>query len=97
MRTRSTLIPCCRAGWRSRLSLRWHPHRMLNITGAVRDSSGAVIPGVAVEASSPALIEKTRTVFTIARGSTESSRCVPVCTRSRSRWRASDRRSEGIT
>ena len=38
------------------------------ITGAVRDSSGAVIPGVAVEASSPALIEKTRTVFTDSQG-----------------------------
>src|SRR3954469_13106515 len=30
------------------------------ITGVVRDDSGAVIPGVTVEASSPALIEKTR-------------------------------------
>ena len=29
-----------------------------SITGAVRDSSGAVLPGVTVEASSPALIEK---------------------------------------
>src|SRR5438309_764810 len=38
------------------------------ITGVVRDSSGAVIPGVAVEASSPALIEKTRTVFTDSQG-----------------------------
>jgi hypothetical protein len=38
------------------------------IAGVVRDSSGAVLPGVAVEASSPALIEKTRTVFTDAQG-----------------------------
>lgn len=30
------------------------------IAGAVRDSSGAVLPGVTVEASSPALIEKAR-------------------------------------
>ena len=30
------------------------------IAGTVRDSSGAVLPGVTVEASSPALIEKTR-------------------------------------
>ena len=30
------------------------------ITGVVRDESGAVMPGVTVEASSPALIEKTR-------------------------------------
>ena len=32
-----------------------------SITGVVRDSSGAVLPGVTVEASSPALIEKVRT------------------------------------
>ena len=31
------------------------------ITGTVRDTSGAVLPGVTVEASSPALIEKVRT------------------------------------
>src|SRR5215510_8952476 len=30
------------------------------IAGAVKDSSGAVLPGVTVEASSPALIEKVR-------------------------------------
>src|ERR1700747_1189347 len=38
------------------------------IAGVVRDTSGAVLPGVAVEASSPALIEKTRTVFTDGQG-----------------------------
>src|SRR5688500_12503942 len=32
-----------------------------SITGVVRDSSGAVLPGVTVEASSPVLIEKRRT------------------------------------
>src|SRR6185436_16888938 len=32
------------------------------IAGEVRDSSGAVLPGVTVEAASPALIEKTRVV-----------------------------------
>jgi hypothetical protein len=37
-------------------------------TGAVRDESGAVLPGVAVEASSPALIEKSRTVVTDDQG-----------------------------
>ncbi|HEU4690149.1 MAG TPA: carboxypeptidase-like regulatory domain-containing protein, partial [Vicinamibacterales bacterium] len=30
------------------------------ITGTVRDTSGAVLPGVTVEATSPALIEKVR-------------------------------------
>jgi hypothetical protein len=34
------------------------------IAGVVRDSSGAVIPGVTVEATSPALIEKVRSVVT---------------------------------
>jgi hypothetical protein len=33
-----------------------------SIVGTVRDASGAVLPGVTVEASSPALIEKTRSV-----------------------------------
>ncbi len=32
------------------------------IAGVVRDTSGAVIPGVTVEAASPSLIEKVRTV-----------------------------------
>ncbi len=38
------------------------------IAGVVRDTSGAVLPGVTVEASSPALIEKTRTVVTDGQG-----------------------------
>jgi hypothetical protein len=38
------------------------------ISGLVSDTSGAVIPGVTVEASSPALIEKTRSVTTDAQG-----------------------------
>ena len=32
------------------------------IAGVARDATGAVLPGVTVEASSPALIEKVRTV-----------------------------------
>ncbi len=32
------------------------------LAGVVRDTSAAVLPGVTVEASSPALIEKTRSV-----------------------------------
>ena len=35
-----------------------------SIVGIARDASGAVLPGVTVEASSPALIEKTRSVVT---------------------------------
>jgi hypothetical protein len=39
-----------------------------SIAGVVRDGSGAVLPGVTVEASSPALIEKARTVVTDGAG-----------------------------
>jgi Carboxypeptidase regulatory-like domain len=39
-------------------------HAQASITGVVKDSSGAVLPGVTVEASSPALIEKVRTAVT---------------------------------
>src|SRR5881396_1135925 len=35
-----------------------------SIAGQVKDASGAVLPGVTVEASSPALIEKVRSVVT---------------------------------
>lgn len=38
------------------------------VTGVVRDSTGAVIPGVSVEAASPALIEKTRTAISAESG-----------------------------
>lgn len=38
------------------------------IAGAVRDTTGAVLPGVTVEASSAALIEKVRTVVTDSAG-----------------------------
>jgi hypothetical protein len=39
-----------------------------SITGLVRDASGAVLPGVTVEASSPALIEKVRVAATDGTG-----------------------------
>src|SRR5881397_2948881 len=39
-----------------------------SLTGTVRDASGGVLPGVTVEASSPALIEKTRTALTDGSG-----------------------------
>ena len=38
------------------------------ISGAVRDASGGVLPGVTVEAASPALIEKVRTAVTDGQG-----------------------------
>ena len=39
-----------------------------NIAGVVKDTTGAVLPGVTVEAASPALIEKVRTVVTDGAG-----------------------------
>ena len=42
-----------------------------SIAGTVKDTTGAVLPGVTVEAASPALIEKVRTVVT------DGSGCVP--------------------
>src|SRR5262245_8180794 len=38
------------------------------VAGIVKDSSGAILPGVSVEAASPALIEKSRTVVTDSTG-----------------------------
>jgi hypothetical protein len=43
-------------------------HAQASITGSVRDTSGAVLPGVTVEAASPALIEKVRVVVTDGTG-----------------------------
>src|SRR5437016_4913832 len=39
-------------------------HAQSAIAGQVRDTSGAVLPGVSVEVSSPSLIEKVRSVVT---------------------------------
>ena len=38
------------------------------ISGVVKDSSGGVLPGVTVEAASPALIEKVRSTVTNSSG-----------------------------
>jgi len=43
-------------------------HAQATIAGVVRDASQAVLPGVTVEASSPALIEKSRTVVSDGAG-----------------------------
>jgi Carboxypeptidase regulatory-like domain len=43
-------------------------HAQATLAGIVKDSSGGVLPGVTVEASSPALIEKVRTATTDATG-----------------------------
>ena len=46
----------------------WRASTTGAIGGTVRDSTGGVLPGVTVEASSPALIEKVRTVITDDQG-----------------------------
>ena len=46
----------------------WAQAETGNIAGVVRDASGAVLPGVTVEAASPALIEKVRSVVTDGQG-----------------------------
>ena len=50
------------------------------IAGSVSDASGALMPGVTVEVSSPALIEKTRAATTDGAGNTGSSICGLACT-----------------
>jgi hypothetical protein len=46
----------------------WAQQLTGGIVGGVRDTTGAVLPGVTVEATSPALIEKARTVVTDDQG-----------------------------
>jgi hypothetical protein len=43
-------------------------HAQSSFTGIVKDTSGAVLPGVTVEAASPVLIEKTRSALTDSTG-----------------------------
>src|SRR5712672_2379393 len=47
------------------------------ITGVVNDASGAVLPGVTVEASSPVLIEKVRTAVTDGSGQYRITELLP--------------------
>ena len=43
-------------------------HAQATLSGIARDASGAVLPGVTVEAASPVLIEKARTGITDGTG-----------------------------
>jgi len=52
----------------TRLAVHAEAQQLSAIAGVVRDASGAVLPGVTVEAASPALIEKVRTVVTDGAG-----------------------------
>ncbi len=63
------------------------------IAGVVRDPSGGVLPGVTVEAASPALIEKVRSTVTDDRGEYRLPELRPGYTPSRSRSPASPRSS----
>ena len=56
------------AAWLSVILLPAAASAQSAITGLVKDSSGGVLPGVTVEATSPALIEKARTVVSDAQG-----------------------------
>ena len=65
---RSVFARTTLAGFLVAMSLPLTASAQSAITGLVRDTSGGVLPGVAVEASSAALIEKARTVYTDAQG-----------------------------
>ena len=56
-----------------------------NIAGVVKDTTGAVLPGVTVEAASPALIEKVRSGITDSAGQYKIVNLVPGAYTSRSR------------
>jgi len=63
---RMTRVVLCVVGCLT-LGVNW-AYAQASITGVVRDASGGVLPGVTVEASSPALIEKVRSVVTDGTG-----------------------------
>ena len=48
-----------------------------SVAGVVKDASGAVLPGVTVEASSPLLIEKVRTTVTDSEGRYQIAELLP--------------------
>jgi protocatechuate 3,4-dioxygenase beta subunit len=50
------------------------------LSGTVKDTSGALLPGVTVEASSPVLIEKVRTATTDSSGNYRIESLQPVPT-----------------
>ena len=65
----------------------------VSLAGVVTDNSGAVLPGVTVEASSPALIERSAPRRLMAAGVIDLRACSPASTPSRSRCLVSRRRS----
>ena len=61
-------------------SFRRSAYAQASIAGTVKDASGAVLPGVTVEAASPALIEKTRSAVTDGSGQYQIETCGPAPT-----------------
>ena len=61
-------LPCAAIAVVAAVLLPTAAYAQAQIVGQVRDESGGVLPGVTVEASSPAIIEKTRTVVTDDQG-----------------------------
>ena len=59
------------------LALPAYAQQTSSIAGIVRDTSGAVLPGVTVEATSPVLIEKIRTVVSDEQGRYNISDLLP--------------------
>ena len=52
-------------------------HAQSSITGTIRDASGAVLPGVTVEAASPVLIEKVRSTVSDGTGGYRLTELLP--------------------
>ena len=67
-----SLLLCASVGWASAAAA-----QETSIAGTVRDGSGAVLPGVTVEAASPALIEKARSATTDGSGQYRITNLVP--------------------
>src|SRR6266850_1787382 len=62
------VVLCTAVLWAAVLLVPATSSAQVAIAGVVKDGTGAVLPGVTVEASSPALIEKVRTVVTDTAG-----------------------------
>jgi len=62
------VVLCTALLWAAIFLLPGTSRAQVAIAGVVKDTTGAVLPGVTVEASSPALIEKTRSVVTDTAG-----------------------------
>ena len=62
------VVLCTAVLWAAIFLLPGTSRAQVAIAGVVKDTTGAVMPGVTVEASSPALIEKTRSVVTDTAG-----------------------------